>query len=160
MDGVVMYKFCDQNGENISTHDCYTTNILYENGILTFVFADGIWLTKDNPNNTTGKTIRTDRAEVQFALEFGTEDDISIYVFKNYLKKTIRKEWKLSKLIEYANSGKKSLEFLYQYQGYHSVIIECMLWSDKKSYHQECELKISLKDMKYCWNKLYEEREW
>ena len=66
----------------------------------------------------------------------------------------------MSKLIECVNSEKYTVEFLYQYKGYNSIIIECWIWSDKKPYHRECELKISLTNVEYCWNDLCKDREW
>ena len=51
-------------------------------------------------------------------------------------------------------------EFLYQYKGYNSMIIECWIWSNKKPYHRECELKLSIKDVNYCCNELCKESEW
>ena len=89
---------------------------------------------------------------IKFSLEFENEYDITIYVFEEKFNKTYREEWKLSKLMEYINHKKCTLEFLYQYKGYQSSIFECWLWLDKKPYHKECELKISYKDVKYCWN--------
>lgn len=155
-----MWKHCDMDDEYVSLHDCHATRIIYENNALTFVFRDGIWIVKGHPNNELDKTVCTDMAEAKFYLENGDESDITIYVFEENLNKTIREEWELSKLIECVNSGKYTLEFLYQYKGYHSIIIECWLWSDTKPYHRECELKISLSNVKYCWNDLCEDRVW
>ena len=155
-----MYKYCDINDEYISLHDCHATKIIYENGILTFVFNDGIWVTQGHPSNSSDKTLRTDVAEVKFYLKYGNECDITMYVFEEEVKKTVREEWKISKLIESVNNEKYTLEFLYQYKGYNSVLIECWLWSDKEPYHRECELKLSLTDVKYYWNGLCEDREW
>jgi len=134
--------------------------ILFESGVLTFVFENGYWVASEHPSNTTQKTLRTNTAEVRFCLEFGDESDTNIYVFEEKFGKTIRKEWKLSKLLERVNSKNYTLEFLYQYKGYNSIIIECWLWSDKKPYHRECELKLSIKDVKYYWNDLCEDKEW
>ena len=106
------------------------------------------------------KILRTDVAEVEFYLESGDEWDITLYVFEEESKKTVREEWRLDKLMECINGGKCTLEFLYQYKGYHSMIIECWLWSDKKPYHRECVLKLSLKGVKYCWNDLCQDKEW
>lgn len=155
-----MYKYCDNNGKHISLHDCHVTSMSYENGIVTFVFADGIWLGNEHPENETGKIVRTDKAEVKINLEFENEDDMTVYVFKEKHKKTYREEWKISKLVEYVNKKKHALEFLYRYDGYRSVIFECCLWSKKKPYHRECEIKVMLKDMKFYWNELCEESEW
>lgn len=155
-----MWKHCDITDEHISLHDCHATKISYEKGLLTFGFEDGIWVCQGHPDNMVDKTVRTDEAEARFFLESEDESDITIYIFKREGKKTIRKEWGLSKLLEHVNSGKGTLEFLYQYKGYCSMIIECWLWSKKKPYHRECELKISLTGVEYCWNDLREDREW
>ena len=154
-----MYKHCDVSNEYISLHDCHATSILYENGVITFIFPDGIWVISEHPNNELDKTVRTDMAEVKLYLDSGSEDDITAYIFEEKLKKTIREEWKLSKLMESINEKNCTLEFLYQYKGYNSMIIECCLWSNKKPYHRECELRLSFKEVKYCWNELCEERE-
>ncbi len=155
-----MWKHCDTTDEYISLHDCHATKISYEKGVLTFGFEDGIWVAQGHTDNTVDKTVRTSEAEVRFILESEDESDITIYIFKKEGKKTIRKEWELSRLLEHVNSGKGTLEFLYQYKGYCSMIIECWLWSKKKPYHRECELKISLTGVEYCWNDLCEDREW
>ncbi len=155
---LIMYKHCDDD-RFISLHDCHATEVLYENGILTFVFDDGIWIAKGHPSNVVDKIVRTDVAEVKFCLETGDEYDISLYVFERKLKNVVRKEWELSKLIKCVNDEKYTLEFLYQYKGFNSMIIECWLWSDKKPYHRECELKLSLTDVKYYWNNLCEDIE-
>lgn len=148
-----MFKYCETSDDYISLHDCHVTNVFYEQGVVTFVFKDGFWVLNNHSSNRYGEPIRSDMAEVKFSLEFENEEDITIYVFEEKFNKTYREEWKLSKLMEYINHKKYTLEFLYQYKGYHSMIIECCLWSDKKPYHKECELKISYKDVKYCWNK-------
>lgn len=155
-----MYKHYDCDDEHISLHDCHATKVMHDNGILTFVFSDGIWVAPSHPSNKNDKMLRTDVAEVKFQLEFGDEDNIALYVFEENRKKTYREKWELTKLIEYINSEKYNLEFLYQYKGYNSMIIECWLWSDKKPYHRECELKLSIEGVKYCWNDLRENREW
>lgn len=155
-----MYKYCEKDDEHISLHDCHATNVTYENGVLTFCFEDGIWITSEYSDNILNKTVRTDEAVVRFYLESGEESDISIYVFEEKLKMTVREEWNISRLIESINSKKFTLEFLYQYKGYNSRVIECWLWSDKKPFHRECELKLRIIKVEYCWNNLCEDREW
>ena len=125
-----------------------------------FGFEDGIWIVPGHLDNTIDKTVRTDEAEVKFFLESADESDIRMYIFEEEGKKTIRKEWEIADLLEHVNSGKGTLEFLYQYKGYGTWIMECWLWSKKKPYHRECELKISLAGAEYCWNDLCEDREW
>lgn len=155
-----MYKHCEEDNQYLSLHDCHATEMLYDEGVLTFIFQDGIWITKEHSYNEIGKIVRTDKAEVKFYLDSGDEDDITIYVFDKKLKKTYRQELQLIELIELLNRGNHTLEFLYQYKGYNSMIVECCLWSKKKPYHRECEIKLLLKATKYCWNNLCEDREW
>ncbi len=152
-----MYKYCDDGGEYLSLHDCHATKVSYENGVLSFIFDDGIWVSNGHPSNTIDKTVRTDVAEVKFYLESPDECDITLHVFEKKFKMTVRKEWELSKLIECINSGKYTLEFLYEYKGYNSIIFECWLWSNKKPYHRECELKLFLAQVNYCWNDFCED---
>lgn len=66
----------------------------------------------------------------------------------------------MSKLIECINDKNDTLEFLYQYKNYRSMIIECWLWSKKKPYHRECMLRLSVTDVKYDWNNLQKDRVW
>ena len=39
-----MYKHCDISDKYVSLHDCHASNILYENGVMTFIFPNGIWI--------------------------------------------------------------------------------------------------------------------
>lgn len=156
----IMYKHCDINDKFISLHDCRVTKVLYDKGILTFIFNEGFYICKDHPDNKINKIVLTDKAEVRFNLVCDGLEDVTIYVFKEKIKKTIREEWDLSRLMEYINDKGCTLEILYRYDRYNSIIIECCLWSKKKPYHRECELRLSLKDEKYCWNELCEECEW
>ena len=142
-----MYQHCDVSDEYISLHDSHAESILYQDGVITFVFPDGIRVTNEHSSNKSGKVVRTDKAEVRFYLESDDEDDI-------------QEEWELSKLMDHVNNKKGTLEFLYQYKGYNSMIIECALWSHKKPYYRECELKLRIKDVNYCWNNLCENRVW
>ena len=155
-----MWKHCDTTDEYISLHDCHATKVSYEKGILTFGFEDGIWVVSGHPDNLVDKTVRTDEAEVKFFLEGRDESGLSIYVFKEVGSKVIRKTWELSNLLDHVNRGKGTLEFLYQYKGYGTLIIECWLWSKKKPYHKECQMKLFLTGAEYCWNDLSEDRAW
>ena len=155
-----MYKHCDINNEFISLHDCRVTKILYEKDIITFVFDGGIWLLPNHPNNATNKMILTDKAEVSFTLEFTSIKEPIMLVFEERFKNTICKKWNLYKLIHCINDKRNTLEFLYRFNGYNSIIIECCLWSSKKPYHRECELKLSIKDEKYYWNSISQNKEY
>ncbi len=149
-----MYKHCEENDEHISLHDCHATNASYENGVLVFCFNDGIWI------DTKDKTVRTDEACVKFYLETGEEGDVYIYVFERKCNKIIRKELQIVKLLDFINSKKYTLEFLYQYKGYNSMVIDCWFWSDKKPFHRECQIKLRVEKVEYCWNNLCEDRVW
>ena len=155
-----MYKHCDSNDEYVSLHDCRATKVTFENGVLKFVFQDGFWITQGHPDNMLHKTDRTGESEVKFLLENGDEYDVTLYVFEEREQETVREEWELDKFMECINKKNCALEFLYQYKGYHSMIIECWLWFDEEPYHKECELKLSLKDVEYYWNHLCEDAEW
>ena len=157
---ITMYKHCESNDKYISLHDCHVTKVVYDNGVLTFVFDDGIWILDEHPNNVTKKTVRTDKAEMNFRLESGEPYDVTFYVFEEKMKKIIRNEWDLNKMIKSVNSGQCTIELLYDYNGYNSMIIEGELWSKKKPYNRECELKISVTDVEYYWNNLCEDRMW
>ncbi|MBQ9767103.1 MAG: hypothetical protein IJW37_03260 [Lachnospiraceae bacterium] len=156
-----MYQHYDKDGMAVSLHDCYAEKAAFENGVLTFYFPDGFWIGADHKENSTGTTVRTDASEVRFQLEFGEAEDATVYVFmEGKPGEAIRKEWKLSKLLEGINSGTYRLEFLYQYRGYLQQNIDCWLWSEKKTYHMECELRLRVKDVTYCWNRVVENRTW
>lgn len=73
---------------------------------------------------------------------------------------TIRKEWCMSKLLECINTKKFALEFLYQYKGYNSRVIDCWLWSNTPPFHRESQMKLRIEKVEYCWNDLCEDREW
>lgn len=155
-----MYKYCESNDEHISLHDCHATNIQFENGVVKFFFEDGIWISSEYGGNQLGKTVRTDKAMVAFSLEYGDEIDMCLYVFEKKFGMTICDEWPLSKLMEGINSKKYTLEFIYQYKGYHSVVMDCWLCSDKKPYHRDCQLKARVTKVEYYWNNLCEDKEW
>ena len=154
------FKHYDIDDSYISLHDCHVTKVIYEDGIMTFVFDDGIWIIDKHPSNDLNKIVRTDEARVKFRLVTGEAYDVTLYIYEKKFKKTFRKEWDLDKLSEMINKKNYTLEMLYEYKGYNSMIIECWLWSDKKPYSRECELKISVTDVEYCWNNLLEDREW
>lgn len=155
-----MFKHYDTDDNHISLHDCHVTKATYEDGIMTFGFEDGIWILEGHLSNDLNKIVRTDTAYVQFCLETGEAYDVTLYIYEKKFNKTLRKEWDLYKLIEMINEKNHTLEMLYQYKGYNSIIIECCLWSEKKPYSRESELKIAVTGVEYCWNNLREDREW
>jgi len=155
------FSHCDHNEKYLTLHDCIAERAYFENGILGFEFNDGFWISPDHPDSDLTKVVRTDFSKAEFTLEDGADYDVTIYVFKEtFHKRTIRTEWTIQDLINKINSGTCRLEFLYQYIGYHSRIIECELRLDKKPYHMECIMKISASKVSYYWNNLREDRPW
>lgn len=155
------YKHYDTDDRFLSLHDCYAQKVSFKNGILSFYFENGFWITSEHELNCLEKTVRTDSSKVEFHFSQNDENDVTFYVFsKTIFGKVVREEWQLNKLINAINSNNCKLEFLYQYKGYNEQIIECWLWSDKKPYHKECQLKISATKVVYCWNDLCEEKTW
>ena len=155
-----MYQHCEQSDAHISLHDCHAAKIQCADNILTFFFEDGFWITGEHPENPTGNVVRTDRAEVRFELNPDEDCGIGFYVFSKRWKKTVREEWNLSKLLEHINEKNCTLEFLYVYKGSFVMIVDCWLWSKKAPYSRECELRLPLKQVRYCWNNLCEDRAW
>ena len=143
-----MYTNCEITDENISLHDCHATKVSCENCILTFYFDEGIWVRSKASN----EMVRTKAACVKFYIESEDPFDACVYVFEKKFGMTLRKEWSISKLLTAINQKGYTLEFLYQYKGYRSRVIDCMLWSDKKPYSRECQLYLRIKKAEYCWN--------
>ncbi len=155
------FSHCDMDDKYLSLHDCVAERAYFENGILGFEFPDGFWVSPDHPESGLSDLVRTDLSKVEYTLENGADFDITVYVFrKNLFGKTIRVEWTLQELINNINSGKCRLEFLYQYVGFNSRIIECDLRLNKKPYHRECVMNVYAPQISYYWNRLREDRVW
>ena len=156
-----MYKHYDKDGAAISLHDCSAEKATYENGILTFYFpTDGFWVLPDHTANSTGEPVRTDASEVRFHLLYEAEEDFCCYVFdKKSERKAVRKQWMISELVSAINSGKYQLEFLSRYAGgYKELVFSCEICQKKKPYRRECQLWLSVQNVTYCWNELWDEK--
>jgi len=155
-----MYKYLDRNeGDDISLHDCRATKIVINDGILSFVFKEGFWVSEHNRNNFNKKLSYTDESEVRFkTLYRDMESNITIYVFTDMKdeNKIIRELIPFDTFAKWINGGME-LEFLYSYKGYQSFIFECWLWSDEEPCHKECVMIISANEITYYWNTLYTE---
>ncbi|MBR6766423.1 MAG: hypothetical protein IKM02_00565 [Clostridia bacterium] len=128
--------------------------------MLHFSFPKGIWILDSHEANDTGKVVKSDAAKVRYELLY-PEDDVTVYVYKTKTAdKSIRKEWKLKKLMQKINDGECELEFLYQYKCGNGRIILCALHSPEKPYYRECELRMLVSDVTYLWNDLCPESEW
>ncbi len=152
-----IYKFRDTDDSVLSLHDCYANRVKLDNGILSFYFQDGFWVTPSHDANNSANILRTDFAQVDFHIE----DDVFIYVFrKNIFGKTIRTEWTAQELEYFINNNTYRLEFLYQYKNSIEQILKCWLHFDKKPYHYECQIEIPTFKVEYCWNSLCYDKTW
>ncbi len=158
------YLHVENDDKMLTLHDCFADRISFEDGILTFYFSDGFWISSNHPDNSFNNTVRTDASEVRFMLLDGDECDARIYVHslrvRRPMLKYLRSEIRLYDFIRNVNSGKFRLEFLYLYKGYNSYFFECWLWQSKKPYHRECQLTIDASGVCYHWNKLRPECPW
>ena len=157
-----MYLHYDnEHDEWMTLHDCFAEKASLVDGVLTFYFSDGFWITPNHEASHLEETVRTDASEVRFHLENEDPSDVWVYVYTEKEQgKALRKEWELQELIDRINEGYCRLEFLYQYKSFHARIVECWLWLKKKPYHKPCDLKISTDKVTYCWNHLREDRRW
>ena len=62
------WKHCDSDERLITLHDCRTDWVTLEDGVLSFFFPEGFWVTQSHPENPTGKTVRTGPARVDYVL--------------------------------------------------------------------------------------------
>ena len=74
------FKHYDIDDSYISLHDCHVTKVIYEDGIMTFVFDDGIWIIDKHPSNELNKIVRTDEARVKFRLVTGEAYEVTLYI--------------------------------------------------------------------------------
>lgn len=152
-----MYKFFDRNENgNISLHDCRATKIYLKKGVLQFEFEDGFSIYDNDRPNGKDRVLDTDQSRMDVRLL--SDDpacDFTFYVFvpKKH-GKVVRKEFSLKKLMRKINEKGRTLEFLYVYQGYDSIVFECELWFKKRPYSRECVMIISTDDVIYRWNNI------
>ncbi len=150
-----MYKNYDLEDSYISLHDCRATKMKFENGILSFIFPDGIWITRQHMKNESEHIVRTDLAQVNVSILDKEIDGISIYIFrKNRKGKVIREEWEAGNFIDAVNCGAFSVEFITQYKSFQSMLFKCWVWFEQKPYHFECEIILHCDKAEYCWNEL------
>ncbi|MDO5559862.1 MAG: hypothetical protein Q4F95_09725 [Oscillospiraceae bacterium] len=156
-----MYEHCDLNDSCISLHDCHAEKMNYENGILSFVFPDGFWITDKHPCNKSDNCVRTSSSQVDFQILDEETDSIEIYVFrKNRSSKLIREDREPDNFISAVNSGDLRLEFIKQYKSFQSFLFKCWVWFEKPPYHYECEVILHSEKAVYKWNQLRYDRVW
>ena len=143
----------------LTLHDCVAEKILYKDGVLQFYFSDGFWVTPHHEENGLDRTVRTDVSQVDFCID--NINDISINVYtQTIFKKTIVEFWDANDLIAAVNSGKCTIEFIYQYRTYFEQVWRCALHFKKRPYYRECQLHLSGGKATYRWNNLLPDREW
>ncbi len=156
-----MYKNCDLEDSCISLHDCRAEKMKFEDGKLSFLFSNGIWITNRHPKNESGNTVRTGLAQVDISVLDGVIESVFVYIFrKNRRGNVIREEWEAESFINAVNDGSFSVEFITTYQSYRSILFKCEARSEQKPYRLECEMIIDCEQVEYCWNELRYECVW
>lgn len=145
--------------EKLLLHDCTAEKILYKDGVLRLYFPEGFWVTPNHEESGLDKTVRTDAAQVDFCVK--DINDISIHVYtRTAFKRTMVTYWNAGDLIDAVNSGKCTIEFIYQYRTYFEQMWRCDLCFQKRPYCGECQLHIPGAKATYRWNHLRPECEW
>ncbi len=156
-----MFNHSEFNNEHITLHDCCANSMNYENGVLSFVFPEGFWVTPQHNKNDSDKIVRTDLSQVDFELLDRVVEDVRVYIFReNENADTIREEWELEDFINKVNAGIFKVEFIDEYKTYQSYLYKCWVRFEDEPYHYECEIIIDTKNVAYNWNKLRYECEW
>lgn len=148
--------------KELSLHDCVSDNVSLENGILRFNLPDGLWVTPCHKDSGLEKTVRTGPAAVEFTI--GDPEDISVRLFTRHrwlwFRKTSVENIDLEHLISAVNSGKCTIEFIYQYRSCVGQLWVCAVHSRKKRYYRECQLFLPEAKSTFLWNDLMPDREW
>ena len=55
-----MFNHSEFNNEHITLHDCCANSMNYENGVLSFVFPEGFWVTPQHNKNESDQIVRAD----------------------------------------------------------------------------------------------------
>lgn len=156
-----MYTYCDTDDRHISLHDCHAKKMTFENGILSFVFPDGFWISQQHALNHSENTVRTGPSQVDFEIIDEEVDGIEVSVFRIKRKgKAMREDWEPMNFINAVNAGDFRVEFITQYKSYQSSLFKCWVWYDRKPYHSECEIILHSENTVYRWNNLRYDRCW
>ena len=68
----------DHDEQLLTLHDCRANRAELRDGVLSFWFEEGVWVTQSHPENPTGKTVRTGPARVDYMLRETDGDDVSV----------------------------------------------------------------------------------
>ena len=149
----------DCHDEVLTLHDCIAEKISFSNGTLRFFLPDGLWICPNHKDSNLDKTVRTDAAVVDFCIE--DIDDIIVRVLtRNCFRRTKVEIWDMRDLMESVNSGKCTIEFIYQYRTYFEQMWHCAIRSKVKPYYRECQLHLPDTDAVFRWNGLRTDHEW
>ena len=155
------FQHQEVNDRFISLHDCRAEKIVYDHGILSFVFPNGFWVSPQHPENHSDTAVRTDSSRADYLILDDPLCEIEISIFRKLFgKKILRESWEIEKLINAVNSGTFQLEFVTQYKGFESILHKCYIWFDKKPYHWECEIILPTQEAVYHWNNLCHDAKW
>lgn len=155
------FSHFENDDSHKSLHDCYADRAYYKDGVMTFEFSDGFWVTENHPDNKFNKTVRTDYSKIEYITDGGTESDIELYVFtRNIFGQTVRKEWNVHKLVDMINNKKCELLFITQALDGKKRLIEGVLLLKHRPHSVDCMLKLSPTQVRYCWNSLSGDKEW
>ena len=145
--------------KTLTLHDCIADKVCFSDNILRFYLPDGFWITPHHKDNELNKTVRTDAAIVDFRID--DIDEIFLRVFtQNVFKKTRAEIWDMHDFIRGINSGKYTIEFIYQYRTYFEQMWQCAIRSKKRPYYRECQLHLPQTEATFHWNDLQPDREW
>lgn len=149
----------DYLDHKVYLHDCAADRIWYRDGVLSFRFPEGIWITPHHEASDLPEVVRTDTAQVDFAAD--DPDEIHVTVFtRNIFKKTFVKYWDMQELMEAVNSGECMVEFYYKYSSASDCMWDGALRPMKRARFRPSQLHIPNGSVTYRWNNLRPECVW
>ena len=119
-----MYKYNYVDDEQISLHDCRANKIEYKDGVLSFFFPEGFWVTPSHPANESENMVLTGSSRVDFELIRDDLEDCSVDIFRHIPRSLtyIRSSRDIKLFIDDVNSGKYEVEFITKYVAYHATL--------------------------------------
>ena len=157
-----MYKHSDSE-EYISLHDCRAEAVRFEDGVLSFVFPDGFWVSSLHPENRSDDTVLTGPSRADFRIKGGGYDGIAVRIFQwNDDGSSVCEIeiWEPGNFINAVNKGEFCVEFITRRNEYAALAFECWLVFDAPPYHLDCEITMNCEAEPYPWNDLPSDRPW
>lgn len=149
-----MYKYCDSDDSYINLHDCCAEKIKFDNGILSFIFPDGFWITQQHSLNNSENIVLTSSSQVDFSIIDKNIDEIKIFMLNEKNGKIVREKQNTIDFINSVNTGYIRIEFITQYKTHQHFRFECWVWFDEEPYYSGCEIILHSENAIYCWNNL------